>query len=357
MLHIPDDRLHAYLDQALDRLESAAIESHLAECAACRADRDAIITLRDRTTALLARAAARHAAGPPFAKIRALADERRRVRQLRLQRTAWAASIVLALGTGWSASWYTHRTAAAPAAPPAADARATTILPAPVAEAPAVQPPLAQPPAVQLPQDAPAPPIALAAGPAPESPTRSIEATHQATHAAPVATKSSREHPAAAKHPPAKRTDGELATVGSIPKDAQLENGGMWRILSWDGAKEAAGDAPPRIAGLPVMEVQVQGGNNHKRPMMVVAQQLASGEVVRTIEGPAADVSALLGTRPGYVSGESASTALPTNGTPSAALGTAMALRRGDRMVAVTGSVSRDSLKAMMLRLNLMKQK
>lgn len=352
MLHIPDDRLHAYLDQALDRLESAAIESHLAECAACRADRDAIITLRDRTTALLARASVRHVAGPPFAKIRALADERRRVRQVRRQRTAWAASIVLALGTGWSASWYTHRAAAAPAP----DARAATVLPAPVADAPAVQPPLTQPPAVQLPHDAPAPPIALAAEPAPEAQPRSSEAARPAAHAAPASTKPSRERPATAKHPPAKHADGELATVGGIPTDAQLENGGMWRIVSWDGAKEAAGDAPPRIAGLPVMEVQVQGGNNHKRPMMVVAQQLASGEVVRTIEGPAADVSALLGTRPGYVSGESASTALPTNGTQPA-LGTAMALRRGDRMVAVTGSMSRDSLKAMMLRLNLMQQK
>jgi hypothetical protein len=89
---------------------------------------------------------------------------------------------------------------------------------------------------------------------------------------------------------------------------------------------------------------------------MVVAQQLASGEVVRTIEGPAADVSALLGTRPSYVSGESTATAVPTTGEPRAALGTALALRRGDRMVAVTGSMSRDSLKAMMQRLNLMKR-
>jgi hypothetical protein len=260
---------------------------------------------------------------------------------------------VLALGTGWSASWYTHRASAAPAT----DARATTVLPPPIAAAPVVQPPLTQPPAVQLPHDAPAEPTTLAIGPAPEQPARSIEAAaHPAAHAAPASAKASHERSAAAKHSPSKRADDELATVGGIPKDAQLENGGVWRTVSWDGAKEAAGDAPPRIAGLPVMEVQVQGGNKHNRPMMVVAQQLASGEVVRTIEGPAADVSALLGTRPSSVSGESASTALPTNGTTPAALGTAMALRRGDRMVAVTGSVSRDSLKAMMLRLNLMKK-
>lgn len=350
MLHIPDDRLHAYLDQALDRLESAAIESHLAECAACRAERDAIIMLRDRTTALLARAA-RHAAGPPFGKIRSLSDERRRVRQLRLQRTAWAASVVLALGTGWSASWYIHRNPNASAA----GTQVVTVVPPPAAQ-PIVQPPIAQPPEPQVSRDVPAQPVILAGESAPQPAARSAETpAHPATHSPAASAKPAHERTPVAKHPPAKHADGELATVGTIPKDAQLENGGVWRTLSWDGAKEAAGD-PPRIAGLPVMEVQVQGGNNHKRPMMVVAQQLSSGEVVRTIEGPAADVSALLGTRPSSVSGESAGPALPAQGTTPAALGTAMALRRGDRMVAVAGKMSRDSLKAIMQRLNLMKK-
>jgi anti-sigma factor RsiW len=351
MLHIPDDRLHAYLDQALDRLESADIESHLAECAACRAERDAIIMLRDRTTALLARAAARHAAGPPFGKIRALSDERRRVRQQRLQRTAWAASVVLALGTGWSASWYLHRSTAVPAG-----TQVVTVAPPPAAQ-PIVQPPLAQPPVPQLSRDVPAQPAVRAGAAAPEPADRSTEVALQpATHSPASAAKPAHERAPAAKHPPAKHADGELATVGRIPKDGQLENGGVWRTLSWDGAKEAAGDEPARIAGLPVMEVQVQGGNSRNRPTMVVAQQLSSGEVVRTIEGPAADVSALLGTRPGYVSGESAGPAVPAPGTTPGALGTAMALRRGDRMVAVAGKMSRDSLKAIMQRLNLMKK-
>jgi Putative zinc-finger len=351
MLHIPNDHLHAYLDQALDRLESAAIESHLAECGACRADRDAIIMLRDRTTALLARAAARHAAGPSYGKIRSLSDERRRVRQLRLQRTAWAASVVLALGTGWSASWYIHRSPDAAAVGP----QVVTVVPPPDAQ-PIVQPPIAQPPAPQVPREVPAQPAILAGGSTPQPTARTAEApARPTTHTPAASAKAARERTSVAKHPPARHGDGDLATIGSIPKDAQLENGGVWRTLSWDGAKEAAGE-PPRIAGLPVMEVQVQGGNNHKRPMMVVAQQLASGEVVRTIEGPAADVSALLGTRPSSVSGESAGPAVPAHGNAPAALGTAMALRRGDRMVAVAGKMSRDSLKAIMQRLNLMKK-
>jgi len=178
MLHIPDDRLHAYLDQALDRLESAAIESHLAECAACRAERDAIIMLRDRTTALLARAAARHAAGPSFGKIRSLSDERRRVRQLRLQRTAWAASVVLALGTGWSASWYIHRNPDASAA----GTQVVTVVPRPAAQ-PIVQPPIAQPPEPQVSRDVPAQPVILAGESAPQPTARSTETpAHPATH-------------------------------------------------------------------------------------------------------------------------------------------------------------------------------
>jgi len=54
MRHIPEDELHAYLDQALSRSQCVEIESHLARCPACQAERDEIAALRDRTTGLLA---------------------------------------------------------------------------------------------------------------------------------------------------------------------------------------------------------------------------------------------------------------------------------------------------------------
>ena len=57
MRHIPEDELHAYLDQGLSRSQCVEIESHLAGCASCQAARDGIAALRDRTTALLARLA------------------------------------------------------------------------------------------------------------------------------------------------------------------------------------------------------------------------------------------------------------------------------------------------------------
>ena len=47
----------------------------------------------------------------------------------------------------------------------------------------------------------------------------------------------------------------------------------------------------------PVVQVQLQAVEQGKQPLMVVAQQLSSGEVIRTIEGPMSDVSHLLAGR------------------------------------------------------------
>jgi predicted anti-sigma-YlaC factor YlaD len=103
MSHIPEDELHAYLDQALGRLRCVEIESHLAECTRCRDVRDGIAALRDRTTALLARLAPRRTTIPPYADIRRRAQIRAFRQQRILARVAWAASVVLALGIGWTA--------------------------------------------------------------------------------------------------------------------------------------------------------------------------------------------------------------------------------------------------------------
>ena len=313
MPHIPDEELHAYLDQALARLRCVEIESHLDECTPCRAARDEIAALRDRTTALLARLAPGRTVPPPFADLRrrgALrAMERARVRQ----RAAWAASVLVALGVGWWGNYLAHPSQRAVAA-------RTRPAQAPAAVAAAVE---------SLPAAAPEPETRIA-------PVSRRGASHRAPRPVPT-------DPEASAH---------LAHIGGIAKDGQLVAGGVWRNLSWDGAKEQAGDTPARIDGLPVTEVQTQAGDSGRRPLMVVAQQLASGEVIRTIEGPVSDVSALLGTRPGEVSDSSGATT-PTP-TDKPGLGSAYAFRHGDRMFAVTGSLPSDSLRAMMRRLNLM---
>src|ERR1041385_1391712 len=65
MRHVPEDELHAYLDQALSRSQCVEIETHLSECAHCRRGRDGIAALRDRTTALLATLTPRALIVPP----------------------------------------------------------------------------------------------------------------------------------------------------------------------------------------------------------------------------------------------------------------------------------------------------
>jgi hypothetical protein len=129
--------------------------------------------------------------------------------------------------------------------------------------------------------------------------------------------------------------------------DVELD--GMWRTMSWDGARAEAGSQLPHIDGLPVVRVQVQSGELGPRPVTVVVQQLVSGQVIRTIEGPASDVSQLLSHR---AMGDADSLLVATQGAGAPVGGHAMAMQVGDRMIAITGDLPSDSLRAMIRRLN-----
>lgn len=125
----------------------------------------------------------------------------------------------------------------------------------------------------------------------------------------------------------------------------------MWRTLSWDGAQAEAGKPLPHIDGLPVVRVQVQRAEG-ARPLMVVAQQLSSGQVIRTIEGSASDVSQLLARRQTadvdtiQLRGDS------IRGGDTINADHAMAMQLGDRMLAIFGNLPSDSLRAMIRRMN-----
>jgi hypothetical protein len=135
------------------------------------------------------------------------------------------------------------------------------------------------------------------------------------------------------------------------PRSGTEEFGGMWRTLSWDGAEAETGKPLPRIEGLPVVQVQIQAGERGTRPVTVVAQQLSSGQVIRTIEGPTTDVSHLLAVR---AASDPDSFALRTdsNSRGGHPADEAMAMQVGDRMLAITGALPPDSLRAMIRRLN-----
>jgi anti-sigma factor RsiW len=336
MRHIPEDELHAYLDQGLSRTQCVEIESHLADCPSCQSLRDGIAALRDRTTALLARLAPPPGVPPAFEVLRKRAAEVASLRRRRLHLLAWAASVVLAVGLGWGASSFVRagqpgrvpsRVATAPATP----ARTAAARPSPESsESPRGT-------------SSPAPPESAAAAP----PSRAARVRTVASSPSDSGRAARRAAGIPVLNPP---PAVELTQLDSPGARGDIELDGMWRTMSWDGAKAAAGERLPHIDGLPVMRVQVQSNEQGARPVMVVAQRLASGQVIRTIEGPATDVTQLLSRGPMsdvdslFLPGGAKRAADPT--------GHAMAMQVGDRMLAITGDLPSDSLRAMIRRLN-----
>jgi hypothetical protein len=336
MRHIPEDELHAYLDQGLSRSQCVEIESHLAGCSSCRATRDGIAALRDRTTALLSQLAPSRRIPPAFDTLRGLAAQRVHTRRRRLRAGAWAASLVAALGLGWSASTMVD---------PARTSVATRTLP-PVAEAPPL-PTRADSVEARPPAAAPAPVAAT------RTPVRS-ETRREAARARTVAREARAESLREDSIRAAKLAVLDPAPALELtPLDDRRAPGeqfdGLWRTMSWDGAQSEAGQSLPHIDGLPVLRVQVQANDRGKRPLMVVAQQLASGQVIQTIEGPARDVSELLSRRTGTSPDGGLSVSI-SDAAPAA--DQAMAMQMGDRMLAITGALPSDSLRAMIRRIN-----
>jgi hypothetical protein len=322
MRHIPEDELHAYLDQGLSRSQCVELESHMAACPSCQASRDGIAALRDRTTALLAKLAPPRSFPPEFESLRRLAANQVSARRRRAHIAAWAASLVAAVGLGWTASFLVRP------AEPETQASAGQVLTLPISNSPSAQE-----------NTRASGRNTTAPRPAKRRPVTRPVATTRAEVAPPLIP------------PPAL----ELSSIDIPRSEVGFELDGMWRTMSWAGAQAEAGDKLPHIDGLPVVQVQVQAGQQGRQPLMVVAQQLASGEVIRTIEGPTSDVSHLLARRvmsdpvPGALPGDSATRKPVPAGDNT---DRTMAMQRGDRMLVITGALPSDSLLAMIRRLN-----
>jgi Putative zinc-finger len=338
MRHIPEEELHAYLDQGLSRTQCVEIESHLADCSACRALRDQIAALRDRTTALLARLAPPRRVPPTFESLGRRAAEQASERRRRIHQGAWAASLMAAVGLGWMASSLVGPRTAPPPTPRIA------VQAPPVVESPNPPQAMASDEARKTPRPAPASP----ASPRPKTARRAPSA--KAAHAAGErkAVKDSIRAAMLAVLDPAPAV--ELTQLDNSSSQAAGEFDGMWRTVSWDGARAEAGERLPHIDGLPVLKVQVQSGDQGRQSIMVIAQQLSSGQVIQTIEGPAADVSQLLAR---HSMADVDSVILTDSAGQSPAGDHAMAMQLGgDRMLAITGALPSDSLRAMIRRLN-----
>jgi hypothetical protein len=300
MSHIPEDELHAYLDQALGRLRCVEIESHLAECTRCRDVRDGIAALRDRTTALLARLAPRRTTIPPYADIRRRAQIRAFRQQRILARVAWAASVVLALGIGWTANTLYR--------PPST--------PAPLASAP-LAPPVTAVPDAAAPD--PAVPADVAPAPAP-TPRQRVSA------------------PAPTLSTPRRRLAAAPAVSGPASERPVAD---AWRSVAWNGAPRGVNAPAGAAAAAPAAD------SSSTVAGVVVTRQLGAGEVVRAVGGSQADVASLLSGRPAEPETKPAAPAMP----PAYSSGV-LALRQGPG--AGPSAVPSDSLRAMMHRLNLM---
>lgn len=330
MRHIPEEELHAYLDQALSRSQCVEIERHLASCDTCRATRDNLAALRDRTTALLAVLAPPAVFPPDFDELR-----RRAAAQPAHRRPHWgwwAASILAAIGLGWTAHTWQDQDTATPSrvasARPAADTvrgdTATTRIP--LGESPAPDTAAPRRVAATPRRSTPAPKPGVSRPSRGDSlPGRPAALTTEVAVAPLVL-------------PDSSTSDATAPQQDDAGFAGQDQDRGLWLLFSVSAAEEESGAPLARVQGLPVVQVKVQRLSPHEK-IVAVDQQLASGEVIRTIEGPADRVTDLLSSQ---------------GRTPAdAAADTYMAMRHGNRMVAVTGRVPVDSLRALLNRLPL----
>jgi anti-sigma factor RsiW len=306
MRHIPEDELHAYLDQALSRSQCVEIESHLARCPACQAERDAIAALRDRTTGLLAllTPGPRHA--PAWATLEARATAARARSRRRVRYAGWAASVAAAVAMGWLARDFAPNPAGnvavgEPAAAPAISSP----------ESPSVV--VSTEDSAPIPSPAPQPAARLASA----EPSAPADADTAARQGGPVA--------------------AGMALRGADGVLSDFPLAGVWRTVTWDRLRGDSSDWVPRVDGLPVKEIRVS--QRTSGGLSVVSQQLASGQTIRTVAGPASDVRSLISNR----SGQSASAQLEVD--PSMA-----SKADGERMLVILGDIPTDSLRAMLLR-------
>jgi len=337
MRHIPEEELHAYIDQALSRSQCVEIECHLAACVRCRHERDQIAALRDRTTALLGLVKPAHRPRPSYAELALRARGRHVVTgadpaapvvsTVAPQRN-WsrhgirAAGFLLAIAAGWNARGVlsTSSTATGAALRQFAEGPSLDRLPAPLFSS-------------LIPS---APNLAASTGEAPASEPepgwRPDPAERGAVRSAPA--------PAAEAASPLALT---VSTLPPADPASDFAMGGVWRTVSWSEAAALTGDAVPRIVGLPVVEIQMQRVGPEERPLLLVAQQDPSGRIIRTIEGPVQRVAELLAGEIARSEG-AVRTSEPARSAPDyvgAATGTP---RRSIRVMTVAGRLEADSL-------------
>jgi hypothetical protein len=324
--HIPEEELHAYLDQALSRSQCVEIERHLARCGSCQRQRDHIAALRDRTTALLARIGPPLVIPPPFSQLKERAVARQAGRPRWVTSGVWAAGIAAAILLGWQLNRQlepvTTPLAAAPVGPAVEPGTAVdlTIPPVHVAAASRSSKAISRPPRQLVRSSRP---VGDAA------PSSSDFASAIETDSTSYLPTTGARQLALAQAPLA-MTPAALSfdDFAAQPVNADPGLQGLWRTITPDdGAPELATDIA-LVPGLPVVQMRQQPGIGTDDVTTAVDQTLESGKVIRTISGPVARVLTLVDED---ARADSASAVVGTQDR------TTVTIRQGGRMVAVTG--------------------
>ncbi|MFN2315215.1 MAG: hypothetical protein ABR551_01490 [Gemmatimonadales bacterium] len=287
MRHIPEDELHAYLDQALSRSQCVEIECHLATCIRCRHERDGIAALRDRTTSLLGLLVPPPETSRPIYAELALASRGRQAVAAAASRESertprpWgrhgmrAAGIMVAIAAGWSARGIIPTGSAAEGAmrqfvsgPSLMDSRGGSPLFGSFL-------PLTDPPRAST-------------SPATSAPAPDWEPDPREQRPAPRPTSEVGTRSGVAQ------LSATVRSTAAPDASAEFIGAGAWRTVSYAEAAALTGDIVPRIRDLRVVEIQIQSIGQDQRPLVVVLHQDAHGRIARTIEGPADRVAELV---------------------------------------------------------------
>jgi hypothetical protein len=298
--HIPEEELHAYLDQALSRSQCIEIETHLAVCFPCQGERDSIAALRDRTTRLLGLAAPpARVRAPAWTELEGQAMVRRQGRSWR-RMGIWAASLAGAVLAGWGLRTLSSTPVEQIAFRP---------------EAPAI--------------------FAVSPNPAPVQTVANVSGDDTPEFGADDGIGLVGSRPRRVEPPAPAPASGVVSRPLSLPGD--------WSTVSLPDAEDETGGLVARVNGLPVLLVQfrVLGSG---RPMMLVTQTQLTGERVYVVEGPVSQVAELVSAQ----LGNGMASSEPSRSLPDYDVGAnGERVRRNSRVVAVMGRLPADSLNAL----------
>jgi hypothetical protein len=140
--------------------------------------------------------------------------------------------------------------------------------------------------------------------------------------------------------------NADAPELSAAPVGADPALQGIWRTILPDSSAgpDGTGDVP-RVPGLPIVQLRVQPGDGGTE-VTAVDQLLESGEVIRTIAGPALRVGSL-------VARESAAQSVAPADDGDTRM--TVTIRQGDRMVAVTGPSQ--ALGSLLSRVNLKRRR